>query len=107
MRPELTANFLAAEEGPYNRSLFSTCRRFVLPRGGSYKFWFLGKGYEGEMPAPPDQLAPDPSDRDQRDQYIHKISEPETIWWVKVKNRQGQVGWTNQNEHFGNMDACG
>jgi hypothetical protein len=32
---------------------------------------------------------------------------PRSVWWVKVKNRRGQIGWSRQPEHFGNMDQCG
>lgn len=33
--------------------------------------------------------------------------QPKAVWWVKVKNRRGQTGWSKQPEHFGNMDQCG
>jgi hypothetical protein len=36
-----------------------------------------------------------------------KLSSPESIWWVKIKNKRGQVGWTKLNENFDDMDACG
>ena len=29
------------------------------------------------------------------------------VWWVKVKLANGQTGWTNKTDHFGNNDACG
>jgi hypothetical protein len=29
-----------------------------------------------------------------------------SIWWVKIKNRQGQIGWTDQSDHFGNQYGC-
>ena len=32
---------------------------------------------------------------------------PETVWWVKIRNMKGQVGWSNQTENFGNVDALG
>lgn len=35
------------------------------------------------------------------------IREPKSVWWVKVKNRRGQTGWSRQPENFGNMDQCG
>lgn len=34
-------------------------------------------------------------------------SEPTTVWWAKVKNKRGQVGWTRDVDHFGELDACG
>ena len=30
----------------------------------------------------------------------------EQIWWVKVRLRNGIVGWTDKTSHFGDMDAC-
>jgi len=41
------------------------------------------------------------------DSLFKQISEPISIWWVKIKNRRGQIGWSKQSENFGNMDACG
>jgi hypothetical protein len=32
---------------------------------------------------------------------------PETIWWVKIKNSKGQIGWTDKPDNFGNKDSCG
>ena len=59
---------------------------------GFYKIWFGGRIYSAQL---------DDGDA------IRKVSEPQTVWWVKVKNRRGQVGWSKQTKHFGNMDACG
>lgn len=30
-----------------------------------------------------------------------------TDWWVQIETPAGQVGWTDQPDHFGNKDACG
>lgn len=27
-------------------------------------------------------------------------------WWVKIKNSQGQIGWTDQSNHFANQHQC-
>ena len=35
------------------------------------------------------------------------VSGPKSIWWVKIKNKKGQIGWTKLNENFDDMDACG
>jgi hypothetical protein len=72
---------------------------------GIYKVWFRGKLYDEEMPSSPyliTTVAPE-----QREEYLHVVNEPDWIWWVRVKNSRGQIGWTKQHEHFGNMDACG
>ena len=70
-----------------------------------YKIWFRGKIYEDEMPFAPGMVYLSPGD--ERRQYVRQLSEPQTIWWVKVKNRRGQIGWSKQDDHFDDMDACG
>ena len=35
------------------------------------------------------------------------IEKPVTQWWVRIRNRRGQIGWTNQPGDFANKDACG
>ncbi|HMF55195.1 MAG TPA: hypothetical protein VK619_02435 [Pyrinomonadaceae bacterium] len=64
---------------------------------GIYKFWFRGRIYEDYMPSSPNESS----------EYIQMISKPQTVWWVKVKNQIGQVGWSKQTDHFDNVDACG
>jgi hypothetical protein len=70
---------------------------------GVYKFWFRGRIYEAQMPFAPDLIK---STDDPAQAYLQQLSEPETVWWVKVKNRRGQVGWSKQDDHFGDMDSC-
>jgi hypothetical protein len=57
---------------------------------GFYKTWFRGVTYDLEM-----------SDA------IQVLTEPDTVWWVKVKNNRNQIGWSRQNGNFGDVDACG
>jgi hypothetical protein len=33
--------------------------------------------------------------------------DPEIVWWAKVRNRRGQIGWTRDTDSFGNQDSCG
>ena len=35
------------------------------------------------------------------------IRQPRSVWWVKIRNRQGKAGWSRQPENFGNIDQCG
>ena len=72
---------------------------------GVYKIWFRGKIYEHEMPTAPDLVSKIPIEK--REEFIHVVSEPNYVWWVKVKNGSGQIGWTKHDENFGDMDACG
>lgn len=34
-------------------------------------------------------------------------NKPESVWWVKIKNKKGQTGWTNRPNDFRNKDRCG
>ena len=59
---------------------------------GSSKVWCKGKLGEAEV----------------YDITLFKIlKEPQAVWWVKVKNSKGQIGWTDQTKHFNGMDSCG
>jgi hypothetical protein len=71
---------------------------------GFYKIWFNGRIYENEMPTAPDMIGKPPG---QKPESIEVQSEPDNVWWVKVKNRRNQIGWSKQTDNFGNMDACG
>lgn len=59
---------------------------------GFSKIWYKGRIFEG-----------DPYD----DAIYKTIRERKSIWWVKVKNRKGRIGWSRQPENFGNVDQCG
>lgn len=58
---------------------------------GYFRFWYKGKFFEEN------------ADLD----GIKVVSQPKSVWWVKIKNRKGQIGWTRLSENFDNQDACG
>lgn len=59
---------------------------------GFSKIWYKGRIFQG----------------DPYDQTLYKqIRLPIDVWWVKVKNRRGQTGWSRQPDNFGNKDRCG
>lgn len=66
----------------------------ILTYGGEgfYKAWYRGKVYEDAVEANTD---------------LKIISQPDSVWWVKIKNRKGQTGWTNLSDSFDNQDSCG
>lgn len=75
---------------------------------GFYKIWFKGRWIDEalyymsgpyETSYPSCDKAPDCWGRLER--------ELKTEWWVRVKSPAGWIGWTDQTENFGNMDACG
>ncbi len=58
---------------------------------GFYKAWFKGQmldGVEGYNP------------------IVMKV-EPVWVWWAEIRNKKGQVGWTNQTENFDHIYSCG
>jgi hypothetical protein len=57
---------------------------------GIFKGWYRGKIVEVDVL-----------------EDFEMVQHPEYIWWVKLKSEKGQIGWSNQPEHFGNKDACG
>lgn len=68
---------------------------------GSYKAWF-----KGEL------IIISAVDVIQENQpvtagSVMNIPRPTSTWWVQIKNRQGQIGWTDQAANFDNKDACG
>lgn len=58
---------------------------------GFYRFWYKGKFFSEN------------ADVD----GIKVISQPKSVWWVKIKNRKGQIGWTISDGNFDNQDQCG
>jgi hypothetical protein len=59
---------------------------------GFYLIWYKGKKFEAEA-------------YDQSNMKV--LSEPVAVWWVKIRNRKGQIGWTKLPENFDNKDSCG
>lgn len=72
---------------------------------GFFKTWFRGRLY-GVQPETAAQHAANP-EAVARLPYLRLESRPRTVWWMKVGNKRGLVGWTTQNRHFGDVDACG
>lgn len=35
------------------------------------------------------------------------VQKPVSVWWVKIRNRKGQTGWSREPDNFGNKDQCG
>jgi hypothetical protein len=35
------------------------------------------------------------------------VDRPQMVWWVQIRNAQGQTGWTNEPEKFDGKDALG
>jgi hypothetical protein len=58
---------------------------------GFYKAWFKGQmldGIEGY------------------DTIVMTV-EPTWVWWAEIKNKKGQIGWTNETRNFDHIYSCG
>jgi hypothetical protein len=75
---------------------------------GFWKYWIRGKIDEGFIPDPENCRR---SARRSPTMFaqcgVQEATKPETVWWIKIRNRDGREGWTREVDHFGNMDACG
>jgi hypothetical protein len=75
---------------------------------GVWKYWLRGKIDEEFIPDPENC---ERSARRSRTMFaqceVQEQERPETVWWVKIRGRDGREGWTRQVEHFDNIDACG
>jgi hypothetical protein len=70
---------------------------------GYDRFWFDGALHSDQISANTvDSGSPAP------DAVLWVEALPETVWWVKVRNGTGLVGWTLVDENFdgADMDAC-
>ena len=71
---------------------------------GDWKIWIDGETDEQYIGSP----AYCASSNQKSDACALSILEqPETVWWVHVRDAQGREGWTREVDHFGNIDACG
>lgn len=34
------------------------------------------------------------------------VIRPKSVWWVKVQNEKGQIGWSDQSANFDNKELC-
>lgn len=58
---------------------------------GFYLYWFKGKFFQEST----------------GNELVKTLSEPKSVWWVKIKNRKGQIGWAISDGNFDNQDQCG
>lgn len=59
---------------------------------GFHKVWYKGRITEEET----------------YDKAIFRqVRAPKAVWWVKVRNSRGQIGWSREPDNFGNKDQCG
>ena len=75
---------------------------------GFWKYWLRGELDEEFIPDPENCERSAHRSPTMFAQCAVQVQDPpKTTWWVKIRNRSGQEGWTRHVEHFGNVDACG
>jgi hypothetical protein len=72
---------------------------------GVWRMWLNGNIVDESLPEPRD--CDHLRFRGQSHCAIQLHERPKTIWWVRIRNKKGQEGWSREVENFGNKDACG
>jgi hypothetical protein len=70
---------------------------------GYYSFWYRGETYADGRLVEPTASGP----KVFGGAAVELLAAPEWEWWVKVKRRNGRVGWVVGNAGFDGADACG
>ena len=64
-------------------------------------FWYKGNIYSDQISGrEPDPEPPPP------ELNVQVVSLPKTVWWVKIRNKAGLFGWTDEVNKFDHQDAC-
>jgi hypothetical protein len=56
-----------------------------------YWIWFKGKTFSVKL----------------YDRNLNLIRKPKAVWWIQIRNKRGQTGWTTAAENFDGTDRCG
>lgn len=67
----------------------------------TYTAWFGGALLDQIVP-----VVADPANAANAGQPFEGIEQPAYEWWVRVRNDQGEVGWTDRAHDFSGADAC-
>ena len=84
----------------------------VKPGDKLYSLHYVGEGYElfwYEGALYQDEIAEYRDGHGNLDpnRVTDEVSRAEYVWWVRVRTKEGKVGWVRNPESFNNMDACG
>jgi len=72
--------------------------------GGDWKIWVNGAIDQQYIPS----QGYCTGDKVSSDECAIKVLEQsEIVWWAKVQGPRGDIGWTREIDHFGNIDSCG
>jgi len=72
--------------------------------GGDWKIWVNGVMDEQYIPS----QGYCTGDKQSSDECaLTVVEQPQIVWWAQIRDAQGREGWTREEDHFGNIDACG
>jgi hypothetical protein len=74
---------------------------------GRFKVWFDGKMYEEGLPFSPYNPGQECAATDPTNCFGKLERKLKMAWWIKIKSKNGLVGWTNQGDNFDGADGCG
>ncbi|MBK7392881.1 MAG: hypothetical protein IPI64_06200 [Chloracidobacterium sp.] len=99
----LTGSVITSQAGEVRVLKRTKIGRFTARPGDTlYLLTYVGEGfhrvwYKGKI-----------TEEETYDKTIFRqIREPKAVWWVKVRNSRGQIGWSREPDNFGNKDQCG
>lgn len=73
---------------------------------GCYNFWYKGNIYNYEL-YPPADYCLFPSVICNIEYLYPEAKRDDSVWWVKIKTKEGIVGWTDKPGNFNNTRDCG
>jgi hypothetical protein len=74
---------------------------------GRFKVWSNGEMDVEELPFSPYNPDQKCGDSDPANCYGELDRKLKMTWWIKIKTKDGLVGWTNQGDNFDGKDSCG
>jgi hypothetical protein len=75
---------------------------------GHFKIWFKGKMYQEALGFSPYGGSPGERCETSVEYCWGELDRKlRMTWWIKIKSKDGRIGWTNQGENFRGADACG
>jgi len=87
----LEKSFEHTEPVPHIHPIGERIHAYTYLGEGFYSFWCEGKVVNGFF-------QPDASDKSYRNG--HWVKEPDSVWWAKLKTKNGITGWTNEPNAF-------
>jgi hypothetical protein len=72
--------------------------------GGDWKIWVNGVTDQQYIAG---QGYCSASNQSSAECALRVVEQPETVWWVKMRDALGREGWTRETAHFSGIDSCG